>query len=101
MPLLASPASSLEVKYRLYSARVHSVMLHRSEAWLVKEENLIRLEWNVARMARWMFIVRPADRISAEELRTRLKLKSMRRYLQDTTLNWFGHLEKNGREYLV
>ena len=33
--------------------------------------------------------VRPEDRISAEELRTRLKLRSMREYLQDKGLQWF------------
>ena len=38
-------------------------------------------------------MIRPEDRISAEELRTRLKLKSMRECLQNRRLQWFGHLE--------
>ena len=34
-------------------------------------------------MVRWMCNVRPEDRIFAKELRTKLKLKSMRKYVQD------------------
>ena len=48
-----------------------------SEAWPVKED-VIRLDRNNSKMVRWMCNVRPDDRISAEELRTRLKSKSMR-----------------------
>lgn len=44
-------------------------------------------------MVRWMYNVRPDDRISAEELGTRLKLNSMKKCLQDKRLQWFGHLE--------
>ena len=33
-----------------------------------------------AKTVRWMCNVRPEDRISVEELRTRLKLKSIRKY---------------------
>ena len=46
-------------------------------------------------MVGWMCNVRLEDRISAEKLRTRLKLNSMREYLHDRRLQWFGHLEKN------
>ena len=55
---------------------------------------MIGLERNDSRVVRWMCSVGPVDRISAEELRTRLKLNSMREYLQDMTLQWFGLLKK-------
>ena len=55
---------------------------------------MIRLDRNDARMVRWMCKVRPENRISAEELRTRLKLKSMSKCLQDRRLQWLVHLEK-------
>ena len=45
-------------------------------------------------MVGWMPNVKSEDRISTEELRTRLKLKSMRKCLQDRRLQWFGHLER-------
>ena len=38
--------------------------------------------------------VMPDDRIAAEELRTRLKLKSLKNCLQDGRLQWFGHLKR-------
>ena len=38
--------------------------------------------------------VRPEDKISAKELRARLKLKSMKEYLQDRRLQGVGHLER-------
>ena len=37
-------------------------------------------------MVRWMCNVRPEDGFSAEELRSRLKLKGVREYLQDRRL---------------
>ena len=45
-------------------------------------------------MARWMCNYRPMDKLSAEILRTRVKMNSMRESLQNGKLNWFGHLER-------
>lgn len=55
---------------------------------------MIRLERNGARISIWMYNARPEERISAEELSSTLKLISMREGLQDKTLKWFGHIEK-------
>ena len=41
-----------------------------------------------------IWLERNDARIFAEELRTRLKLKSMRQCLEDRRLQWFGHLER-------
>ena len=54
---------------------------------------MIRLERNDARTVRWLCNVLSEDRISAEELRARLKLKSMRECLQDRRLQWLCYLE--------
>ena len=48
---------------------------------------------NDLKMVSWMCNVRRKDSISAKELITRLKLNSMRVYLKDRRLQWFGHLE--------
>ena len=45
-------------------------------------------------MVRWMCSGSPEDRFSPVEVRTRLKLKSLMEYLQDKTLQCFGHLER-------
>ena len=47
-------------------------MLNGSKTWSFKEEGLIRLERNDERMGTWMSNIIPKNRISAEELRTRL-----------------------------
>ena len=85
MPLLLSRDAALGAKGRLYSACMCIVMLYGSETCPDKED-LITLERNDAKMARWMCNVRPEDRICSEEFRTRLKLKSMREYVQDRRL---------------
>lgn len=48
LPLETVKICPLGVKNILYSACVWSVMLHRSETWLVKEEDIIRIERNDA-----------------------------------------------------
>ena len=72
-------------------------MQYGSETWPVKKEDVSRLKRNDARMVRWTNNIRP-ESISADELRTRLKLKNVRECLLDRRLQWFGHLE---RKYLV
>lgn len=42
----------------LCSIEIHSIMLYRSETCPVKEEDMIRLEMNDARIVRWMYNVR-------------------------------------------
>ena len=78
---------------RLIPACVLSFMMYGSVTWLVKDEHVIKLERNDARMVRWMCNARPVDRITAEEHRNRLKLSS-KGYLKDRLLQLFGHLER-------
>ena len=96
VPFLASRGLILGGNGRSYSACAHSGALYEREIWPVKEEDVIRLERDDVRMVRWMCSDRLEYKISAEELRTRLKLKSMKECSQDTRLEWFGHLEKIG-----
>ena len=80
--MLPSRGLPLGPKGRLYSGCVCRVMLYGSKTWPVKEEDMFRLEVNNARMFRWMC----CDKMSSEELSTRVKLKSMREYS--------GHLQR-------
>lgn len=52
-------------------------MLYGSETSPVKKKDVIRLERNTANMVRCMCNVRPEDRISDEELKTRVKLNGI------------------------
>ena len=69
-------------------------MLCGSETWPVKEEDMIRLERNDTRMVGRMSIMRSENRISAENLRSRLKLSSVRECFQEKRLQWFHPLER-------
>ena len=78
MALLISRGLPFGAKDRLYSACLCSLMLYGGEAWPAKGEDVIRLGRNNVGMIRCKGNVRSEDGISAEELRTRLKLNSMR-----------------------
>ena len=93
--MLASAGLPLEAKGRLDCACVCSAMLYGNETLTISviEEDVTRLESKDARTVRWIRNVRP-DRISAKELRIRLKLKGMTGCVQDRKLQWLYHLEK-------
>ena len=84
--VLASRGLPLGEKGRLYSACVRSILLYGSETRSIKEEDVIRLERNDVRMVRWTCNVKPEDKISAEELRSRGKWKSIKECLQGKRL---------------
>ena len=73
--------TTCKAKGRLYSECLHSAVLNGSTTWPIKEEDVIRLERNDLMILRWMCNVSFQDKISAEELRIRLKLKSIRECL--------------------
>ena len=61
---------------------------------------MIRVEKNDARMVRLMCNIRPEDRTLEEELRSRLKFKSMKECVLDRRLHWLGHLDRlEGRAF--
>lgn len=68
-------------------------MFYGSEDWPAKEEDVIRLERNDEVRVTQKCNVRLEHKMYAEELRTRLKLKTMRQCLQDRRLQWFGFLK--------
>ena len=45
-------------------------------------------------MVEWKFNVRPEDRISVENLRSKLKWSSVEECVQDRRLQWFGPVER-------
>ena len=95
--LLASRLLPLGAKGRLFSTCVQSIMLYGNETWAVNEEELIRLERNNSRTVRWKCNIRSKDRISAGELRTRLKLNRVSGYLLDRRL--FRPMVTSSRKY--
>ena len=57
---------------RLYSSCVKSSILHGSETWFVRKENVVALQRAEMKMVRWMCGVQLKDRLRSKELRERL-----------------------------
>jgi len=72
VPLLTNKDMSLIMRGKLYSSCVRSSMLHGSETWPVKKENVVALQRAEMRMVRWICGVKLKDRLPSKELRERL-----------------------------
>ena len=55
VPLLTNKDVSLIMRGRLYSSCVRSSMLHGSETWPVRKENVVALQRAEVRMVRWIW----------------------------------------------
>jgi len=60
---------SLIMRGRLYSSCVRSSMLHGTETWPVRKENVVALQRAEMRMVRRMYDVKLKDRLPSKELR--------------------------------
>jgi len=67
-------------------------MLHRSETWPVRKENVVALQRAEMRMVRWMDGIQLKDRFSCRELGERLGIDDIALILQQKRLRWYGHL---------
>jgi len=63
VPLLTNRDISLIMTGRLYTSCVQSSMLHGSETWPVRKENMVALQQAEMRMVRWMCDVKVKDRV--------------------------------------
>ena len=82
----------IKAQGRLYSANACSAKLHGFETSPIKEKYMIRLVKTDERMVRQRCSVILQDSISAEELKTRLTLKSIKEGLENWRLQRFDHL---------
>ena len=62
VPLLTNKDVSLIMRGRLYSSCVRSRMLHGSETWPVRKENVVVLQRAEMTMVRWMCGVKLKDK---------------------------------------
>ena len=75
VPLLTNKDVSLIMRGRLYSNCVRSSMLHGSETWPVRKDNVVALQQAEMRMVRWMCGIKLKDRLPSKELRERLEAR--------------------------
>jgi len=92
VPLLTNKDVSLIMSGRLYSSCVRSSMLHGSETWPLRKENVVALQRAEMRMVRWMCDVRLKDRLPSKELRESLGVDDIALILQQKRLRWYGHV---------
>jgi len=67
-------------------------MLHGSETWPVRKENVVTLQRAEMRMVRWMCGVKLKDRPPRKELRERLGIDDIALVLQKNRLRWYWHV---------
>ena len=67
-------------------------MLHVSQTWPVRKENVVALQRAEMRMVRWMCGVKLKDRLPSKELRERLGVDDIALLLQQNRLRWYGHV---------
>jgi len=69
-------------------------VLHGSETWPIRKENVMALQRAEMRMVRWMCGIKLKDRLPSKELRERL-------VLQQNRLRWYGHvLQKDDDDWV-
>ena len=69
VPLLTNKDVLLITRGMLYSSCVRSSMLHVSETWPVRKENVVTLQRAEMRMVRWMCGVKLKDSLPSKKLR--------------------------------
>ena len=67
-------------------------MLHGSDTWPVRKDNVVALQQAEMRMVRWMCGVKLKDRLPSKELRERLDVDDKALILQQNRLRWYGHV---------
>ena len=67
-------------------------MLHGSETWPVRKENVVAFQRAEMRMVSWMCGVKLKDRLPSKELRERLGVDDIALILQQNRLRWYGHM---------
>ena len=100
VPLLTNKDISFITRGRLYSSCVRSSMLHGSETWPVRKENVVALQRAEMRMVRWMCGVKLKDRLPSKELRQRLGVDDIALILQQNRLRWYGHVLRKDDDWV-
>ena len=72
-------------------------MLHASECWPLKSEDLARLQRNERAMLRWILNFRLQDHTSSLVLYNMLNIPPLEVSLSVHRLRWFGHTERSDR----
>ena len=79
----------------LFNGCVRGALLHASECWALRREDIQRLLRNEWAMLRWLFKVKAEDDVSLHDLCSRLNLLSLESRLRINRFRWYGHVERS------
>ena len=94
LPVLTNKGISLCRRGKIHQQCVREVLLHASETWPAKTDDIARLVRSDNAMVRWICSVRLSERRSMAELRQLLGIEDIPSLLQFNRLRWFGHVER-------
>jgi len=75
-------------------------MLHGSETWPIRKENVVALQRAEMRMVKWMCGIKLKDRFPSKELRERLGIDNIALVLQQNRLRWYGHVLRKADDWV-
>ena len=79
----------------MYNSCVRETMLYSSEYWTHRKEDKKRLERSERAIPLWICNYRKKQRVNANSLLNRLRLKSLGSVLRCNRLHWFGHVKRS------
>ena len=95
LPLLTTRYLSPKIRGKVYETSVRNSMLHGSETWAPRVEELQRLRRNDRAMIRWICRVGLRDDVSSDDLLRRLEICDITVVLQSRRLRWAGHVHRS------
>ena len=93
---------SLKIKGKVYKSCVRSAMLYGSEAWCLREKEMVILRRKERATIRAMCGVKLLDRRNSEELMDMLGIKkSLDRMAKPSSMRWYGHVSRKEDENAI
>ena len=89
------------VKGRILSTVVHPAMLYGIETLPMTGRQENKLEVAANRMNRWSCGFTMFDKVKNEEIREKLKIRSLRVKCRQSRMRWFGHVERREEQHVI
>ena len=96
--VLKDRGASWSIKGKFYRSCVQKTLLHGTETWPAKMEDMQRLERAEKSMVRWMCGVSLKKGCRSEDLLQRLGVESITSVMRRGRLRWYGHVERKPDE---
>ena len=81
----------LSLKKKFYRTAVRAFLLYGTECWINKKQHTQKTSVVEIRMLRWMYGKTRMDKIKNEDIRSLVKIASIKNKMRENRLRWFGH----------